>query len=32
MTDVVVVPPGDGLLIDLDKLREELEKYKDREA
>jgi selenocysteine lyase/cysteine desulfurase len=32
MTDVVVIPPGEGLLIDLDKLREELEKYKDRKV
>jgi len=30
MTDVVVIPPGDGLLFDLEKLRAELEKYKDR--
>lgn len=32
MTDVVVIPPGEGLLIDLEKLREELEKYKDRDV
>jgi selenocysteine lyase/cysteine desulfurase len=30
MTEVVVIPPGDGLLFDLDNLRTELEKYKDR--
>ena len=30
VTDVVVIPPGDGLLVDLDVLRAELEKYKDR--
>ncbi len=30
MSDLVVIPPGDGLLIDLNKLRAELEKYKDR--
>ncbi len=30
MTDVVVIPPGDGLLVDLNLLRAELEKYKDR--
>ena len=30
MTDVVQVPPGDNLLIDLNKLREELERYKNR--
>lgn len=30
MTDVVVVPPGDGLLFNVDNLRAELEKYKDR--
>lgn len=29
--DLVVVPPGEGLLFDTNKLREELEKYKDRE-
>lgn len=28
--DVVTIPPGAGLLIDLDRLRDELEKYKDR--
>ena len=28
--DVVVVEPGDGLLIDTDNLRKALEKYKDR--
>ncbi|MBI9034859.1 MAG: aminotransferase class V-fold PLP-dependent enzyme [Bacteroidales bacterium] len=28
--DVVVIPPGEGLLVSLDKLNEELEKYKDR--
>jgi len=32
MTDVVVIPPGEGLLIDLEKLRNELEKYKDRKV
>jgi selenocysteine lyase/cysteine desulfurase len=32
MTDVVVIPPGKGLLIDLDNLRSELEKYKDRKV
>lgn len=32
MTDVVVIPPGEGLLIDLVKLRSELEKYKDRQV
>ena len=31
MTDVVVIPPGEGLLIDLNNLRNELEKYKDRQ-
>ena len=30
MTDVVVIPPGDGLLFDPENLRKELEKYKDR--
>jgi selenocysteine lyase/cysteine desulfurase len=30
MTDVVVIPPGEGLLFDTDLLRQELEKYKDR--
>ena len=30
MTDVVVIPPGNGLLVDTDNLRKELEKYKDR--
>lgn len=30
MTEVVVVPPGEGLLFSLDNLRAELEKYKDR--
>jgi selenocysteine lyase/cysteine desulfurase len=30
MTDVVVIPPGDGLQVDPDLLRKELEKYKDR--
>lgn len=30
--DVVQIPPGDGLLIDLDKLKRELEKYKDRKT
>jgi len=32
MADVVVIPPGEGLLIDLEKLRAELEKYKDRKV
>ena len=30
MSDLVVIPPGDGLLVDLNLLRAELEKYKDR--
>jgi len=30
MSDLVVIPPGDGLLVDLNMLRTELEKYKDR--
>jgi len=30
MVDVVVIPPGDGLTVDTDNLRRELEKYKDR--
>lgn len=30
-TDVVVLPPGKELLVDVDILRNELEKYKDRE-
>ncbi len=30
MTDVVVIPPGEGLMVDLNLLREQLEKYKDR--
>jgi len=30
IADVVVVPPGDGLLINPEYLRAELEKYKDR--
>ncbi|MFA9388158.1 MAG: aminotransferase class V-fold PLP-dependent enzyme [Prolixibacteraceae bacterium] len=30
-SDVVVLPPGDGLLVDPQILRDELEKYKDRE-
>ncbi|MBM3435652.1 MAG: aminotransferase class V-fold PLP-dependent enzyme [Bacteroidetes bacterium] len=30
MADVVVIPPGKGLLFDLNLLKEELEKYKDR--
>ncbi len=30
MVDVVVIPPGDGLTVDADNLRRELEKYKDR--
>ena len=29
--DVVVLPPGNGLLVDPDVLKAELEKYKDRE-
>jgi selenocysteine lyase/cysteine desulfurase len=32
LSDVVVIPPGDGLLIDLNLLREQLVKYKDRET
>ncbi|MCF8368902.1 MAG: aminotransferase class V-fold PLP-dependent enzyme [Bacteroidales bacterium] len=31
MTDVVVIPPGDGLLFSLENLREELNKYNERE-
>ncbi|MCD4696185.1 MAG: aminotransferase class V-fold PLP-dependent enzyme [Bacteroidales bacterium] len=30
MTDVVVIPPGEGLLFSLDNLKVELEKYKNR--
>ena len=30
-TDVVVLPPGEGLLVDPQILRKELEKYKERE-
>ncbi|TRX59963.1 aminotransferase class V-fold PLP-dependent enzyme [Fulvivirga sp. M361] len=30
--DVVIVPPGDGDLVDVNKLRTELEKYKDRKV
>lgn len=30
LTDVVVLPPGDGLLVDPSILRKELEKYEDR--
>lgn len=30
LTDVVVLPPGDGLLVDPDILRQELNKYQDR--
>ncbi len=30
ISDLVVIPPGDGLLVDLNALRAELEKYKDR--
>jgi len=30
VADVVQIPPGDGLLVDLDNLREQLELYKDR--
>ena len=30
MTDVVVIPPGEGLSVDLNQMREQLEKYKDR--
>lgn len=30
LADVVVIPPGKGLLVDTDMLRQELEKYKDR--
>jgi selenocysteine lyase/cysteine desulfurase len=32
MADVVQVPPGEGLLIDPENLRAELEKYKDRKV
>lgn len=32
MTDVVQIPPGDGLLVDPENLRKELEKYKDRKV
>jgi selenocysteine lyase/cysteine desulfurase len=31
MADVVQIPPGDGLLIDLENLKQQLELYKDRE-
>ncbi|MCD4737425.1 MAG: aminotransferase class V-fold PLP-dependent enzyme [Bacteroidales bacterium] len=30
MSDVVVIPPGNGLVVDLNLLKAELEKYKDR--
>ncbi|MEZ5197312.1 MAG: aminotransferase class V-fold PLP-dependent enzyme [Bacteroidales bacterium] len=30
MADLVVIPPGEGLLVEVSKLREELERYKDR--
>jgi len=30
LTDVVVLPPGDGLLVDPDILKQEIEKYDDR--
>jgi selenocysteine lyase/cysteine desulfurase len=30
LTDVVVIPPGNGLLVDPDILRQEIEKYEDR--
>jgi selenocysteine lyase/cysteine desulfurase len=30
MSDVVVIPPGKGLLFDMNKLKEELDKYKYR--
>jgi len=32
MSDVVVIPPGEGLLIDLNLLREQLIRYKDRKT
>ena len=32
VADVVQIPPGDGLLVDLDNLREQLELYKDRKV
>ena len=32
MSDVVVIPPGNGLLIDLNLLRDQLIKYKDRQT
>ncbi|MCB0805331.1 MAG: aminotransferase class V-fold PLP-dependent enzyme [Bacteroidales bacterium] len=32
MTDVVVIPPGENLVVDLNRLKEELEKYKNRKV
>lgn len=32
MSDVVMIPPGEGLLLNLNLLREQLEKYKDRKT
>jgi len=32
VADVVQIPPGDGLLIDLDNLKQQLELYKDRKV
>ena len=32
IADVVQIPPGDGLLIDLDHLKQQLELYKDRKV
>lgn len=32
VSDVVVIPPGNGLLIDLNLLRDQLIKYKDRQT
>jgi selenocysteine lyase/cysteine desulfurase len=29
-SDVVIIPPGEGLLFDLNRMEEELKKYKDR--
>lgn len=32
VADVVQIPPGDGLLIDLDNMKQQLELYKDRKV